>query len=192
MRSLTFAILFISSSAFAAAPMPWKATHQWTPSLERKFSDFVATIGNSGCRSLTECLTSPAANPAYAAKTPKAHFLADCAKLPYALRMYFAWAEGLPFDYVNDVVPANPQEETGSDDRYTKFGNKPVGRHTIATGTTTDFLTEYERLRNSVSTATYRMHYNEVSDFYPPVLDRASIRPGTVIYDPSGHAALVY
>jgi hypothetical protein len=192
MRILSVALLFASTAAFAAPTMPWKATHQWTPSLEKKFSDFVATIGNSGCRSLTECLTSPAANPAYAAKTPKVRFFADCAKLPYALRMYFAWAEGLPFDYVSGVTPANPAGETGSDDRYTKFGNKPAGRRAVAMGASTDFIAEYARMRDSVSTATYRMHYNEVSDFFPPVLDLANIRPGTVVYDPSGHAAIIY
>jgi hypothetical protein len=47
-------------------------------------------------------------------------------------------------------------------------------------------------MRNSVSTATYRMHFDQISDFYPAALNRENIHPGTVVYDPSGHAAIVY
>jgi hypothetical protein len=176
-----------------AGPYDWKVTKQWSPAYEKKFQEFVNTMGESGCRSLDACLTSSSSNPFYAARTPRNRkFLSDCADLPFALRMYFSWMEGLPFDYVNQVAQADPQDETNDDIRYTKFGNKPAGRRVIKAGAVYNAFQELTYMRNSVSTATYRMHYNEVSDFYPAGLNRNSIHPGTVVYDPSGHAAIVY
>jgi len=183
--------MFVPACAFAGE-FDWKVTNQWSPAMEKKFSEFVATMGDSGCRTLSACLTSAAGNPFYVNRTPRAQYPADCADFPYAVRMYFAWMEGLPFDYVNRPAQANPQEETNSDIRYSKFGNKPAGTRQIKAGTVYDFQAELRNMRNSVSTAIYRMHYDDVTDFYPPVLDRNNIKPGTVVYDPSGHAAIVY
>lgn len=176
-----------------AGAYSWKVRNDWTPEMNKKFSDFVATIGNSGCKNLNDCLTDPASNPMYASRTPIDNpYLADCADLPFMLRMYFSWMEGLPFDYVNVPVQANPEEETSTDIRYTKFGNKPGSMRRLVKGRVYNALKEMEYLRDAVSTATYRMHYEFVSDFYPPALDRQNIIPGTVVYDPSGHAAIVY
>jgi hypothetical protein len=186
-----FAGLVMSTSAFAG-PFDWNVRAQWSPAMEKKFSEFVQIMGDSGCKSLTACLTSPAANPFYASRTPRSDYPADCADFPYAVRMYFAWMEGLPFDYVNRPVQANPGQETSGDIRYSKFGNKPGGFRAISAGQTFDFKRELINMRNSVSTATYRMHYDFVSDFYPMKVDRNSIMPGTAVYDPSGHAAIIY
>lgn len=190
MRALLF--LLLPLSAFAGE-YDWKVTREWSPAFEKKFQEFVGVMGESGCKSLDACLTSPSSNPLYASRTPKGRkFLADCADFPYALRMYFSWMEGLPFDYVNKVTQANPREETNDDIRYTKFGNKPAGRRVISAGAIFDAYRELNNMRDTVSTATYRMHYNELSDFYPAALNRSTIQPGTVVYDPSGHAAIVY
>jgi hypothetical protein len=190
--SMFFLALILSLTSHAGTN-DWKVTHDWSPSLDKKFSEFIQTIGESKCRSLDACLKSPVSNPYYAARTPKDHtFDADCAYYPYALRMYFAWMEGLPFDYVSKVAPADPAHETQPDIRYTVFGNKPAGRRTIGKGVTTDALQEFKLLRAAISTATYRMHYREISDFYPPIVSQAEIRPGTAVYDPSGHAAIVF
>ncbi|HEX3651829.1 MAG TPA: formylglycine-generating enzyme family protein [Rhizomicrobium sp.] len=51
-------------------------------------------------------------------------------------------------------------------------------------------------LIGAVSTATYRIHPTlerpRESDFYSPAIRVGSIRPGTVIYDPDGHVAVIY
>ncbi len=53
-----------------------------------------------------------------------------------------------------------------------------------------------DRIADSVSSATYRVHPDAdgplVSDHYSPAIDPRSIRPGTLIYDPAGHLATVY
>ena len=46
----------------------------------------------------------------------------DCAKLPYLLRAYYAWKNGLPFSYVDGV--------SGKGDlRFSKTANRPVVAH---------------------------------------------------------------
>lgn len=194
MKKLILAILALTIQCASAGDFDWRVIHEWSPVYEKKFSEFVNTVGESGCRSLHSCLTSAASNPFYANRTPKSRqFYADCADLPYSLRMYFAWMEGLPFDYVKSVAQADPNNEPNGDVRYSKYGNRPLAfREIRAEGGTYDAYRELSNLRDSVSTATYRMHYNEISDFYPVQLTRKNIVPGTVAYDPSGHAAIVY
>ncbi len=79
----------------------WKITRtEWTEQDETAFGEFIRKIGESDCRTTHECLTSPAANPAYHATNPPGmKFFADCADLPFMLRGYFAWKNGLPFSY---------------------------------------------------------------------------------------------
>jgi hypothetical protein len=120
------------------------------------------------------------------------HFYADCADYPYSLRMAFAWFEGLPFDYVADVElvdPNDPQEDL----RYSRFGNKPKGKKKFTQGKTYNFYKSLNYMNwNMISTRTYRIHYKYEFDFYPTYLNRENIKPGTVVYDSSGHAAIVY
>lgn len=192
MRAFFLLAFFLSTPAFAA-PTDWVVSQKWTPALEKKFSEFLAKIGDSGCRTLDACLKSSRSNPFYAARTPQDFtYGADCADFPYALRMYFSWMEGLPFDYVSEVAQAEPEKETSDDLRYTKFGNRPAAWKVFKTGQVYNGPREMRIMQGAVSTATYRMHYDQISDFYPPSIDPAHIRPGTAVYDPAGHAAIIY
>ena len=47
------------------------------------------------------------------------HFYADCADLPYMLRAYYAWKNGLPFSYSSAVTPLGYSKDI----RYTARGN---------------------------------------------------------------------
>lgn len=171
----------------------WTVKHRkWTTAHEEKFSEFIATMGATKCSSLQRCLTSKKSNPFYYNRTPKnTRYPADCADLPFALRAFFAWMEGLPFDYVDYVVPS-PRNSSKSDIRYTKYGNEPKGRRTLSYGNSYNGPAEIRRIANYVSTAMYRTHFNYLSDFYPVSFSRETIKPGTVLYDASGHAAIVY
>jgi hypothetical protein len=57
-------------------------------------------------------------------------------------------------------------------------------------------LAVLDTLADAASSATYRIHPEleepGESDFYSPALTPKSIRPGTVIYDPNGHLAIVW
>ena len=161
----------------------------WTEADERGFGEFITAIGDSGCDGVDACLKS-AANPFRTSDPPQAQFRSDCADLPYVLRFYYAWKRGLPFSYAAEVSPRG----RARDARYSESGNLVERRRDIPSGA--DALAVLARLRDEISSATYRIDPELEApleqDFYSPALDPANIRPGTVIYDPNGHLALVF
>jgi hypothetical protein len=159
----------------------------WTEADERGYSEFVQAIGNSNCRSVAQCMASPA-NPFARSDPPGTVWRADCADLPYFLRAYYAWKRGLPFSYISAVSPKGATRDI----RYTARGNDITSRRDILTGSASGpaLLTD---LRNTISSAMYRLHPDmEGTDLYPTRIDRKSVRPGSVLYDPNGHLAVVY
>lgn len=162
---------------------------RWTEEDERGFGEFLAAIGDSGCRTVNDCLHNPA-NPFHASDAPGIYFHSDCADLPYVLRAYYAWKRGLPFSYVSAVSPRGATRDI----RYTKDGNQVVERHDVLTGSESGYEL-LETLRDTISSATYRIHPDlddPPPDLYSPAIGVKSIRPGTVIYDPNGHLATIY
>jgi hypothetical protein len=161
----------------------------WTDADERDFGEFVQAIGDSGCPTVDACLKGPW-NPFRASDSPDTRFYSDCAQFPYVLRAYFAWKRGLPFSYENSVSARGGS----SDPRYSPDGNIVTAGTDVRTGSTTgnQLLNDLQR---AISTASYRMHPDIDSpnppDFYSPQLSAKSIRPGTMIYDPNGHAAII-
>jgi len=194
-RRLLAGLLLLVCAAFAGF---WPAhadsrylirAERWTETDERGFGEFITALGDSGCRSVDACLRS-AANPFRASDPAGATFRADCADLPYFLRFYYAWKRGLPFSYVSAVSPRG----RARDIRYSASGNQVERRRDVPSGT--DALAVLARLRDEISSATYRLDPELESpleqDFYSPALDATGIRPGTVIYDPNGHLAVVF
>jgi len=167
---------------------------RWTASDERAFGEFIAAIGRSNCRNVDQCLRGPA--NIYRHSDPAGlTFFADCADLPYVLRAYFAWKNGLPFSYASGMSPLGYSR----DFRYSRHGNAIVARNDIVTpasGAHPHIRNVLQTLINSVSTAMYRVPpvvtRGHLPDFYPVKLAPGSVRPGTVIYDPNGHAAIIY
>jgi hypothetical protein len=84
------------------------------------------------------------------------------------------------------------------DNRYSVDGNSPKAKLNIpnSSGTPRDFGLVGPRIMDQVSSATLRMLSTRPglpeTDFYSPKLHKGSIRPGTVLYNPSGHVAIVY
>lgn len=164
----------------------------WTDADEKAYEDFVARIGESGCRSVDACLTGAISNPMYRASNPPGmNFYADCADLPYMLRVYFAWKNSLPFSYSTAVSPIG---ET-NDIRYTPLGNKITSRRGIV-GPAIDARRVIPQIADTISSAHYRYPPHQsaglLPDHYPVKISRQSIKPGTIIYDPDGHVAVVY
>src|ERR1700760_4400227 len=99
---LIFLILLLGSAGAQAAP--WRITKDhWDPSDEAGFGRFVTALGDSGCSSSQSCLRDPA-NPWRGSDARFLDIDVDCAKLPYLLRAYYAWKNGLPFSYVDGVA----------------------------------------------------------------------------------------
>lgn len=180
---------------------------EWSASDERAFENFVQALGRTKCNTVDGCIRHPA-NPYRDTDPQDVKFFSDCADFPYFLRAYFAWKNDLPFGYVSQVrsydklqpqTPPKPGEEQKPFDiRYSQLGNYPAARRTLVPrdGQTLDFFREMSTLQNTISSATLRIgpevQTKIASDFYSPDLRPGSIRPGTVIYDPAGHVAVVY
>lgn len=198
MKQLLIAvILLVPWLSSAQVSTRWRITKpQWTAQDEVRFGEFVARIGQAvarrECDTVKNCLQSTA-NP-YASSDPGSlRLFADCADLPYYLRAYFAWKNGLPMS-VQSGVNAR-QSGDHKDARYTRYGNKVSGRYDINAGANAiDVLNS--TIVNTTWSASFRLMGTEdenlFSDFYPVRLARSAIRPGTVIYDPNGHVAIVF
>jgi len=186
-----FIVLMCLPGAAAAADTSLYVVRydHWTPEDERGWRDFIAGLGETDCHTVDQCLHDPA-NPFRASDPPGTVFVSDCSDLPYLLRFYYAWKRGLPFSYADEVMPNG----AASDERYSRNGNRVVSRHTIPSGVLSG-MAIIAQMEDAVSTATYRIHPDldapVVPDFYSPAIDPASIRPGTVLYDPNGHVAIV-
>ena len=120
------------------------------------------------------------------------HFNADCADLPYLLRAYFAWKNGLPFAYSASVTPAG---RDSSDIRFNDVGVRISSRRDL-TGPVIDARREIPQMLGLVTSAHFRYapDYSGqlLPDHYPVKITRDSIKPGTILYDPYGHLAVVY
>ncbi len=82
------------------------------------------------------------------------------------------------------------------DIRYTPDGNRIVKRITVKPHQSINFV--INDVNEKVSTASYRTRADRYDsgknyrDFYPIKITRGAIKPGTVLYDPAGHIAVVY
>jgi hypothetical protein len=184
---------WVAALLLALAPAPAFAdstvrtlTESWTAGDERGYGEFITAIGDSGCRTVDACLRGPA-NPFRASDPPDFRFRSDCADLPYFLRFYYAWKRGLPFSYVSDVSPRGRSRDI----RYSPKGNQVEARRDVLSGD--DGLRVLNALRDQISSATYRIHPAlDGDDLYSPALTPRAIHPGTVIYDPNGHLAVIW
>ena len=177
----------------------WNITKtKWTVSDEDRYSDFVANLGNANCKSFSECLKSTA-NPYRFSDPAKVNYFSDCADLPYNLRLYFAWKNGLPFSYASKMK-ARPSSTPQSNIRYTINGNSVASRMSIFhvdEHSTINALKILNSIGNQISSAMFRIPAvpgtaEPISDFFSVKLETKAIRPGTVIYDVNGHVAVVY
>lgn len=184
----------------------WKIKNStWNSSDEIKFQSFIHTLGlarkKNICTTLDQCLKSPIANPMYADKNPDglSNIYSDCADLPFVLRAYFAWMNDLPFSYptgLEAVVPETPTTKNEGDIRYSKYGNIITEKYFVRNGDNINRI--LGDVVDSISTGSFRTDPSKhdtgrlFRDTYSVDIDRNFIVPGTVVYDPNGHIALVY
>ncbi|HWU26145.1 MAG TPA: hypothetical protein VN154_07040 [Rhizomicrobium sp.] len=188
---LILASLLILLGAAPAHAKPWRILKDhWSEADEKGFGAFVTAIGATDCSSSESCLRNPA-NPYRNTDQNFVDIDVDCAKLPYLLRAYYAWKNGLPFGYVSAVSGG------GGDLRYTKTANHAVSRvDLIDHGKGIDAPLAIKTMLASVFSGTYRTDAGEThgvpSDFYSPALKPGSIHPGSLVYDVNGHVGIVF
>lgn len=211
-RLMAVSLLAIMGSALAQAQSrSWVITKStWTSQDEARYSAFIQSLGRSKCNDVHSCITGPG-NPYRSSDPSDVRFYSDCADFPYFLRAYFAWKNELPFSYIGSVRSFDADERKKNppvlipgeelkplDSRYSALGNYAVGRTTLipSDGKTLDFFSSMARLQNTVFSGTLRIGPSTTagiaSDFYSPAIKLGSIRPGTTIYDPNGHVAVIY
>jgi len=195
---------------------PWVVKHtQWSPQHEKQFEEFVRRLGSSDCKSVDTCMVSKKANPYLSQEDIAAFHYSDCADFPVYIRAYFAYKNNLPFSYLSGIgqrASEKPTEDMLGEDglpkktdyRYTPDGNLPHARTSILTKGKTrcsskDFFKWSNCLVDVYHTGMARMSSWDqgkdqpvAPDYYSPRITRDSIRPGTVVYDPNGHIAVVY
>lgn len=171
----------------------WRIEREaWSAADEREYEAFIAGLGEDACDNVHRCLTSPTANPRFHDKQPQTmQFFADCADLPFMLRAYFAWHRGLPFSF--SVRYGSHPRAPGYKGKL--FGNRIVDRYDIV-GPGPDPRLALPAVHQFVSSEHFRTPPDykgeHLPDHYPIRIARDSVRPGTVIFDPDGHLAVVY
>ncbi len=184
---------------------------EWTPEIEAQYSRFVAQFGRgvrqAGSRTLKGHMRDPNVNMYANTDTPDIVYYSDCADLPYFLRSYFAFKNGLPMSVASNPVvsqipyasPADKDEKLAENNAASSpYGNilqsRAASNIAAAPGREINFLTYWSRLMDQISTRTLRVgplspNY-DLSDLYPIKIDRAHMKPGTVVHS-NGHALVV-
>lgn len=167
---------------------------RWSAEDEKNYSNFVAAIGEAKCSGINRCLISDA-NP-YKAQNPAwiKSVYSDCADLPYILRMYFAYMNDLPFSYQSGMVARG----SSKDIRYSANGNAVSNRRVISSGES--LQATMTSMGETVTTAMFRVPPDATvaegsmlfTDMYSAKIDRSGMQPGTNLYDPNGHVAVIY
>ncbi len=164
----------------------------WSAKDEAEFSEWVKAIGESGCNTPQSCLNSSANKLRENNEDFSIYPEIDCGRLPYLLRGYFAIKKKLPFSMTTDVRPLGPLGDMPDPIRYTPAGNAVQQRRWVMGGDPEAERQLYENL-NPLTTKTMRIPANlDDSDFYTINVNNKNITPGTIYYDASGHAGMVY
>ena len=189
--------LFLSVSAAQAGT--WVVTkNTWSAQDEANYQQFVVRFGQSKCNTVDSCFKDPQVNPWLNDEDRAQTFTSDCGRLPYIMRMYFAYKNGLPFSAVTWVGLTPEEDGTGRGLTNSVNGNIMKGRQQAPSrnGRAVNYWSFHKMIMSSVFTGNYRFDAQRdmtvLPDFYPVKMDRTSIHPGTIIYDPSGHVATVY
>jgi hypothetical protein len=109
----------------------------------------------------------------------------DCADFPYFLRSYFAWKNGLPFNFrsCNRGSAKKPPSCSSAIIRTDFVKN---------TASLATFNALNNTLMNAVQSGNGRTGLSsEETDFYPLALKREVLLPGTIYADPYGHGLML-
>ncbi|WPD20837.1 MAG: hypothetical protein SD837_11575 [Candidatus Electrothrix scaldis] len=157
----------------------WTARNQWDRDYEAAFSDWVKQLFADKKGSLAACLRNPAGNSLYSEEDRNLSIHCDCADLPYLLRAYFSYKKRLPFSFNSSI----------SGGRYTN-NNQPGRRSSFLNYSS--FASMARAISNFVHSGFFRYLWTtEKTDTYLCEVNRDSVAPGTIYYDPNGHVLVV-
>ncbi|MEO7111044.1 MAG: hypothetical protein ABI183_11455, partial [Polyangiaceae bacterium] len=189
-------------SSGAKTQAPWAATRAWTGADEDLYSAWIEKMFDAP---LSE---QPSYDALYfVTSDPKKNFLydyldldedapppkglrlePDCADLPYTLRAYFAWKQGLPLGFSSCTRGSQGKAPTcvrhfSSLDPMDDPPHDPVRK-------VEKFIRG--KLADTVHSGTGRTGAeDDNTDYYPIQVSRENLRPGTIYADPYGHVLVV-
>ncbi len=176
----TLSLFVLASFGAHAQSTQWRITQPtWTDTHEQQFGEFVSRLGDAvekrKCGKVDSCLKSEA-NPYYNSDPRGLKYYSDCADLPYYLRGYFAWKNGLPFSVISEVnanVAPGDNAKKGRDIRYSSLGNYVIKRYDVLSknGLIRNTYPDATEILNEVIpgltfSASYRMMGNDDALFY--------------------------
>ena len=179
MKPLATLLLLAFSIAGLGAEC-WPIERDWDAAEEFGYSSWVSGFGHRSWKSADQMLHDRNSNTLYAPSDDAIRFRADCGDFPFLLRSYYAYKRRLPMilnrvDGGNYSVTPNRTVSTIDNLRYE--------------GGVVAFFRE---LPDRVETGTLRTDpYDHDTAVYPVKIRPKFVRPGTVFYDPNGHAAVV-
>ena len=189
-----------TAPATAPGTAVWQSRNEWNARFESYYAAWVAALFDAPAdqsldfRPLHQALRDPARNLLYdhlglreddAKNKAAIKATPDCADLPYFLRAYFAWKQGLPFGFRD----CDRGTESRAPRCTTFYSNEdaPNGKDTLAV-----MKSFFRHLANRVQSGSARTALDDDgTDYYPVPLDRKSLRPGVIYADPYGHVMVV-
>ncbi len=197
----------------------WATRRSWTPIYENLYSAWVEHLFRAAAGelpswgALEEVISDRSRNLLFdhlgaAEDEQKAALRPDCADLPYFLRAYFSFKLGLPFGWsrCSRGDSAGPPTCEGFATNEDPFPDVDGGTQTAPPwadperppGSPWDDNGKRirEMLRTTLADAVQSgagrtRAEDEESDYYPVILSRDSIRPGSIFADPYGHVLVV-
>ncbi len=181
---------------------PWEPTRAWTRADEDLYAAWIEKLFDAPLAdqpsydALYEITTDPKKNFLFDhfgldedAPPPKGLRLdPDCADLPYYLRAYFAWKQGLPFGFSSCTRGSQGHAPTCLEHRSSLEPMEDPPR---------DVVRKFERfvrkeVADTVHSGTGRTRAEDSdTDYYPVEVSRETLRPGTIYADPYGHVLVV-
>jgi hypothetical protein len=179
-------------------PNIWPTAHAWDRRYENFYSAWIATLFDAPVdqsldfRPLHQALRDPARNFLYGylglrEDDPKnktaISATPDCADLPYFLRAYFSWKQGLPFGF-RDCDRGTESRPPRCTNFYSN-DDAPAAKAKDALAGVKGF---FRQLANRVQSGSARTGLDDdATDYYPVPLERTALRPGVIYADPYGH-----
>lgn len=172
-------VVCLTPTSFCYAKL-WDAYRDWNQAEEIRFSKWVAKLGERSWDNSNEMLKTPEYNSLYQASDETIDFKADCGDFPFLLRTYFAYKRNLPL--------LLPVVGGGNYSRTSNVTQTLISESSFQ-GNIKDL---FAKIPDWVETGTLRTAPHEPnSATYPIAISRSTVRPGTIYYDPNGHAAIV-
>jgi hypothetical protein len=170
----------------------------WDNAAEAEYARWIEHFGTQKaqgqCRTLEGCLKKSNVNTLWDERDSSLRAFADCADVPFVMRAYFSYKKGLPYSLA-----------TVYGGRYT------AGNHTSCAVVDGGFVCDAREGRelhqknysginallngivNRVMSGYLRTPPEDsASDTFPVDVSLATVKPGTLFYDPNGHVLTVF